>query len=71
MDGAVNTVPYISRDYYWKRVGLRWEVWTAYGDEHSRVGDFSFWRWGTAARVSNKIFEAYHTGRDAERGRKS
>jgi len=64
-----NGMPYVSRDYYCKRVGLRWEVWTKYGDHHFKIGDFRFWRWRTAAKITNEIFAAYHNGRDAERGR--
>lgn len=60
---------YVIRDFYWKRVGFRWQIWTRLGNEHRRVGDLSFWWWGTAARVCNEIFAAYHAGRDAERGR--
>lgn len=60
---------YQRRDFYWKRVGWRYEVWTQLGDHHYRVGDFRFWYWRTAARVANEIFGAYHAGRDAERGR--
>lgn len=60
---------YVARDFYEKRVGWRWEVWTSIGVHHFRVGDLRFWRWRTAARVVNEIFGAYHAGRDAERGR--
>lgn len=60
---------YVSRDYYYKRVGWRWEVWTRLGDQHFKIGQFRFWRWRTACRVANEVFAAYHNGRDAERGR--
>lgn len=60
---------YLRRDYYWKMVGWRWQVWRQVGDRHERVGALQFWWWRTAARVTNEIFAAYHDGRDAERGR--
>lgn len=56
-----------ARDYYWKRVGLRWQVWTELHGHHFRIGDFAFWRRRTAARVCNEIFGAYHNGRDSVR----
>lgn len=58
---------YQRRDFYWKRVGWRYEVWTEIAGHHHRVGDFRFWCWRTAARVRNEIFGAYLAGRDAER----
>lgn len=58
---------YQRRDFYWKRVGLFWELWTECAGAHFALSSLRFWREGTAANVTNLIFAAYHDGRDQER----
>lgn len=57
------------QDFYWKRNGLRWEVWHQDGDSHNRL--CWFFRERTAAMVCNLVFSAYGHGRDVQRARQS
>lgn len=63
----------LRKDYCWKRVGWRWEVWAHDLDRYGhpvfsrRVIPLRFWTWRQAAVVSNAIFEAYNDGRSAQR----
>lgn len=52
------------QDFYWKRNGLRWEVWHQDGDKHTLL--FRFWLERRAAQVCNALFSAYHHGRNIE-----
>lgn len=54
------------RDFYWKRAGWRWGIFTEANGEHGSLG-MKFWREKTAALVACQLFNAYHDGRDVER----
>jgi hypothetical protein len=60
-------MPYQRRDFYWKRVGWRWEIWTEIDGQHGRYSPLRFWNWRRAAVLCNDMFSAYHAGREAER----
>ena len=59
------------RCYYPKRVGWRWEVWFCHSDSSAdpasgatewKAVTTRFWRWVTAARISNEIWSAFNDG---------
>lgn len=51
-------------DFYWARVGLRWYVFRQDDEctEGEPLRNMGFWREGTAAKVTNAIFQAFNDG---------
>lgn len=61
-----------SRDFYWRRDGLRWVVGTVYSDGDGWRPEavlMRCWRERTAAQVSSICFQAYLDGQDIQRAR--